>query len=196
MVIALLVLHVTLAFQDSLPIAEPIVRTAVQEAADIWAPYGLALKRAPACDRTTSNTLVLAVETADRMSPGRVVLGEVTFRPDGTPEPRVSLFLNTLLTLIADTRALSLAILQSPRVLRDLMVGRALGRVLAHEIGHYILATRTHGTTGLMRSSQRSDELVAPSRAGFKLSAMEAAQILAADLWLRQKERTDTYGRH
>jgi hypothetical protein len=107
------------------------------------------------------------------------VLGEVAFRPDGTPEPRVSLFLNALLTLIADTRAMSLAAWQSPRVLRDLIVGRAVGRVLAHEIGHYILATRTHGTAGLMRSSQRSDELVAPSRAGFKLSALEAARILA-----------------
>jgi hypothetical protein len=177
-----LVLQVTLAFQDSLPIADPIVRTAVQEAADIWAPYGLALKRGPAaCDRTTGDTLVLAVEAADRVAPGRigVVLGEVTFRPDGTPEPKVSLFLNALLTLIAETRALSLATLQSPRVLRDLIIGRAVGRVLAHEIGHYILATRTHGTTGLMRSSQRSDDLVAPSRAGFKLSAVEAAQMLA-----------------
>ncbi len=180
MVIAL-VLQVTLVFHDSLPIADPVVRTAVQEAADIWAPYGLALKRAPACERAASDALVLAVEAADRVPPGRagVVLGEVAFRPDGTPEPRVSLFLNALLTLIADTRALSLAAWQSPRVLRDLIVGRAVGRVLAHEIGHYILATRTHGTSGLMRSSQRSDELVSPSRAGFKLSALEAAQILA-----------------
>ena len=180
MVIAL-VLQVTLAFHDSLPLADPVVRTAVQEAADIWAPYGLTLKRAPAaCDRAASDPLVLAVEVADRVSPGRVgvVLGEVAFRPDGTPEPRVRLFLNALLALIADTRALSLAAWQSPRALRDLIVGRAVGRVLAHEIGHYILATRTHGTAGLMRSSQRSDELVAPSRAGFKLSAVEAAQIL------------------
>ena len=179
MVIAL-VLQVTLAFQDALPIADPIVRAAVQEAADIWAPYGLALKRAPACDRAAVDGLVLAVETVDRVPPGRagVVLGEVAFR-DGTPEPRVSLFLNALLDLIGDTRALSLAALQSPRVLRDLIVGRAVGRVLAHEIGHYILATRTHATAGLMRSSQRSDELVAPSRAGFKLSALEAARILA-----------------
>ena len=179
MVIAL-VLQVTLAFHDSLPLADPVVRAAVQEAADIWAPYGLDLKRAPACDRAPVDGLVLAVEAADRGSPGPVgvVLGEVAFRPDGTPEPRVSLFLNALLALIADTRALSLAALQSPRVLHDLIVGRAVGRVLAHEIGHYILATRTHGTAGLMRSSQRSDELVAPSRAGFKLSAVEAAQIL------------------
>jgi hypothetical protein len=181
MVIALM-LQVTLVFQDSLPIADPIVRTAVQEAAAIWAPYGLALNRAPAaCDRAPSDTLLLAVDAAERVSPGRVgvVLGEVAFRPDGMPEPRVSLFLNALLALVADTRALSLAALQSPRVLHDLIVGRAVGRVLAHEIGHYILATRAHGPAGLMRSWQRSDELVAPSRAGFKLSAVEAARILA-----------------
>src|SRR6476646_3678908 len=111
MVIAL-VLQVTLVFQDSLPIADPIVRTAVQEAAAIWAPYGLALNRAPAaCDSAPRDTLVLAVAAAERVSPGPVgvVLGEVAFRPDGMPEPRVSLFLNALLTLIADTRALSLA---------------------------------------------------------------------------------------
>lgn len=178
MVIAL-VLQVTLAFQDALPIADPIVRTAVREAADIWAPYGLALRRAAACDTAAGDTLVLAVEAADRVSPGRIglVLGEVAFRPDGTPEPKVSLFLNALLTLLADTRALTLAVWQSPRVLHDLLVGRALGRVLAHEVGHYVLATRTHGTVGLMRSFQRSDELVAPSRAGFRLSAGEAAQF-------------------
>jgi len=180
MVIAL-VLQVTLAFQDSLPLADPVVRTAVQEAADIWAPYGLILKRATrACDGAAGDEPVLAVDAADRVSRGRVgvVLGEVAFRPDGMPEPRVSLFLNALLTLIADTRALSLAAWQSPRALYDLIVGRAVGRVLAHEIGHYILATRAHGTAGLMRSSHGSDELVAPSRAGFKLSALEAAQIL------------------
>jgi len=122
MVIALM-LQVTLVFQDSLPIADPIVRTAVQEAAAIWAPYGLALNRAPAaCDRAPSDTLLLAVDAAERVSPGRVgvVLGEVAFRPDGMPEPRVSLFLNALLNLIADTRALSLAAWQSPRALRDI----------------------------------------------------------------------------
>jgi hypothetical protein len=66
-----LVRQVTLAFQDSLPIADPIVRTAVRKAADIWAPYGLALKRAPAAwDRATSDPLVLAVEAADPMTGG------------------------------------------------------------------------------------------------------------------------------
>ena len=75
-----LVLQVALAFQDPPPIADSIVRTAVQEAAAIWAPYGLVLKRtAPQLATRRRDALVLAVEAAAGVPLGRVgvVLGAV-----------------------------------------------------------------------------------------------------------------------
>src|SRR5262249_13264596 len=47
---------------------------------------------------------------------------------------------------------------------RDRMIGRAYGRVLAHEIGHLLLAMPTHDTTGLMRTSFSARDLVSPGR--------------------------------
>ena len=178
MVIAL-VLHVALAFQDRLPVADTIVRTAVQEAAAIWAPYGLSLNRTAACDTPSSDTRVLAVEAVDGVALGRagLMLGAVVFGPDGTPEPRISLFLDAILQIVASTHMLNAPESEWPRLLRELIIGRALGRVLAHEIGHYVLRNRRHAAAGLMRPLQRSDELVAPSRATFRLSPAEAAQL-------------------
>lgn len=41
------------------------------------------------------------------------------------------------------------------------LMGRALGRVLAHELYHILLRTEQHGTVGLARPSQTSQELLA-----------------------------------
>jgi hypothetical protein len=41
----------------------------------------------------------------------------------------------------------------APATARQQIAGRALGRVLAHEIGHYLMAWRGHAESGLMRAS-------------------------------------------
>jgi hypothetical protein len=55
-------------------------------------------------------------------------------------------------------------------------MGRALGRVLAHEIGHGLLGT-THQRRGLMRTTIVATELVGYRRQGFTLSAVEVARL-------------------
>src|SRR5262249_59808629 len=39
-----------------------------------------------------------------------------------------------------------------PAAMAEILLGRALGRALAHEIGHFLLDTREHSTHGLMRA--------------------------------------------
>src|SRR6266487_4480791 len=103
-----LVVHVALVFQDPMPIGAAVLRAAVAEAAAIWAPYGLVLERAPVCDATDSRALVLAVYNVGAAAPGRVgpALGAIVFGPDGTPEPRISLFLDEVVRLVANARLL------------------------------------------------------------------------------------------
>jgi hypothetical protein len=48
---------------------------------------------------------------------------------------------------------------------RDELYGRALGRVLAHELYHIVLQTTDHGADGLSRRTQRSADLLVPQRA-------------------------------
>jgi hypothetical protein len=50
----------------------------------------------------------------------------------------------------------------APTAGRDEMLGRALGRVAAHELYHMLARTRRHGREGLARPAQTSAELLAP----------------------------------
>jgi hypothetical protein len=61
-------------------------------------------------------------------------------------------------------------------------LGRALGRVLAHEIGHGLLGADSHQRRGLMRATIPATELIAYRRRGYTLSDLEVAR-------LRERER-------
>jgi hypothetical protein len=67
-------------------------------------------------------------------------------------------------------------------------VGRALGRVLAHEIGHVLLAVADHRQIGLMRPSFSAGDLLRSGLASFSLSPAEIAR-------LQSRERTLDGGR-
>jgi hypothetical protein len=58
-------------------------------------------------------------------------------------------------------------------------MGRVLGRALAHEIGHYLLGTREHSRSGLMRAAQGIDELMAIADPKMVLSAEEQTVLSA-----------------
>jgi hypothetical protein len=61
--------------------------------------------------------------------------------------------------------------------IRDQMLGRALARVIAHELYHIVLKTKEHGKSGIARATQSAMQLVAPrivfSRADEKRLASE-----------------------
>ena len=65
-------------------------------------------------------------------------------------------------------------------------MGRALGRVLAHEIGHVLLDARRHQPWGLMRKSFAPDDLVARQRWTYTLSTKEVER-----LELRERELSE-----
>lgn len=52
-------------------------------------------------------------------------------------------------------------------------IGRALGRALAHELGHYVLRSKVHTRRGLMRAVWTSDQTFALFRDGFGLTSQE-----------------------
>jgi hypothetical protein len=61
---------------------------------------------------------------------------------------------------------------------RDYRLGLVLGRAVAHEIGHFLLATETHATSGLMRATVDAREFAAVGGGNFSLDP-DASQ------WLR-----------
>jgi len=66
-------------------------------------------------------------------------------------------------------------------------LGRAPGRALAHELGHYLLPLKTHTPAGLMRGRRSRDEFFAPWRTGFEPGPQERA-LLAVRVGLQAAE--------
>jgi hypothetical protein len=174
-----LLLHITLVFPTGHPFSPLTLRTAMLEASALWSPYGVAIDDGAACEWASGDTeLVTVVIVEKRRSAGSSSpLGAITFGPDGTPAPFVTIFHSDLLRVIAGTRVLGAVEWQWPRTMREEIVGRVLGRVLAHEIGHYVLRSPNHRPGGLMQSVQFVDVLVSPERHAFVLSAKEAARL-------------------
>jgi hypothetical protein len=161
--------HVSIHFGVDPSIRSRVVSDYVkQEAASLWRPYGVQID-------WTDET---AVHTATGMSPLEAsverriagaaahavprVLGQVSAGVD-TPDRQP-----ILVSVDATERVLAL------RLNRPFPLGyelaRALGRVLAHEIGHVLLGPPYHDDEGLMRPAFRPNELADHDRAPFRLT--------------------------
>jgi hypothetical protein len=178
-----LLLHVTLALPPTTAVPPGTLRAAATEAAALWAPYGVAIDVAAPCGRVDDDGILLIVVPVEAphaaVTAGwRGALGAISFDADGAPAPRITLFLTDILAFVARARLFGQPEWQWPRSLREALVGRVLGRVLAHEIGHFILRMPRHTAAGLMRPLQFADELVAPSRRAFALTGVDTSRLV------------------
>ena len=181
MFIALL-LHITLALPPTPTVPPATLRAAAAEAAALWARYGVAIDVAPCDSASDEGVVIILVPVATPRARAIVAgwrgpLAAISFDADGAPQPRIQLFLTDFLAFVASARMFGQPEPQWPRSLREKLVGRVLGRVLAHEIGHFVLRMPRHTAAGLMRSLQFADELVAPSRRGFALTGIDSSRL-------------------
>jgi hypothetical protein len=175
-----LLLHVVLAIPPgAMPSA--ISAAAIAEAALIWAPYGVVVE-AP-CAGRPDDALVVNVDVVSKADSvaamGGPRLGAIQFDTDGRPRPVIFLHLGEIAKFVLGEPVLGLDQAAWPAALRALVLGRVVGRVLAHEVGHYLLRTPQHARTGLMRPRHSASDFVSPDRTRFAL-ARETAALVAA----------------
>jgi hypothetical protein len=151
---------------------------AIEEAAGIWAAYGVQIRVPAESDATHHDALRLVVRL---VPPGKRTangaLGSITFSGDG-PEPTIELYPANVSALIAAV-AFNRREDTWPAASRDRVMARVLGRALAHEVGHFLLRSRSHSTNGLMKAEQIAPDLMAPNHGGFTLSADEVRRFHA-----------------
>lgn len=149
----------------------------MKEAARIWAMYGVDVAVLKVAGRRRDGAVALTVTIAPGPDEHLVsgTLGLIRFR-DGVPDSEIVMYPDAVAALVSTTR-FGTDDLFSPAAFRDLILGRVLGRALAHEIGHYLLRSRVHSAAGLMRAFQPVTALVAPDRRDFGLSPDEVIRL-------------------
>jgi hypothetical protein len=157
-------------------VTDSLVNRICAETEAIWAPAGFAFEWKRDASKNEAHRLVIEVTIDDRRAPaGRDgALGWLTFTGDG-PDHFIHLSRASAESLLRGTPGLNDATLAS----HEALMGRALGRALAHELGHYILRTKLHTPRGLMRKVWTGGQTFALSRNGFELTPQELARAAA-----------------
>jgi len=143
-----------------------------QEAADIWHAYGVEIL----WNRTVEPALhfevvVVSTKTEHSASSSFAVLGRTELDHEGSVVGPIRVNYEAI------EEVLEFRDTSSP-LLREREAGRALGRVLAHEVGHALLGVPAfHDAEGLMRLTIPVDDLVSPDRRFLQLSAASVARL-------------------
>ena len=184
------------------PMSHALRRSMIDETAALWKPYDVALTwiAVDASRGTPPFGMVRVLKEGCRVEPlcaptDRRRLGAVVFRDESaTPDNTLMLSVATVVDVVARVTWHDRRLTDLPAQSRDHLIGRALGRVLAHEIGHYVLGIRRHSANGLMRSEFRGDQLIGPSRGPFEVPAAEMPllQIRLAQLTTQQPLARET----
>lgn len=156
-----------------------------QEATAIWSPYDVDLRwGSPRCAVEDASFDVLIEDQHLRASLERPVLGStrvelssidrVPIRIDAGATERTleSLTIGELSTLVGRSQV-------GPEEM-----GRAFGRILAHEIGHVLLGLPSHQHQGLMRPTFQAADMVRPPRWQYTLSPLEIARLHHRSGWI------------
>jgi hypothetical protein len=112
----------------------------------------------------------------------------------GVPEPAIVMYPNAIVALVSTVTLHGSHEHEWPNALHDLIVGRVLGRALAHEIGHVLLRSSGHAAEGLMRAQHLVPDLVAADRRRFVLSESEVMRLVMghAELTVRSCAGSDS----
>jgi hypothetical protein len=146
------------------PLSEEIERRTRNEVESIWEPTGIDIEWVDTeeAQRTPVIYVVMRRDTKSPSTKARVA-GWIRFRPDGLPSNLIEVSYPTVLRKLQNARHLGgWRYDESTREAQDVLMGRAIGRVVAHELGHWLLG-RGH-SLGLMKPNFSSEDLIHPRR--------------------------------
>jgi len=155
-----------------------VVSRLLAEATEIWKPAGVTFewRRGGRLPRSLNVTIGRG---AGRQTDDALPLAWIVFDADTAPERDIYVSYANVLTLMEHSRGVVGHVDSMPRGEFETLLGRALGRALAHEIGHYLLASKAHTASGLMQTRRTAAELFANQRIRFEIDSVQRRQIAA-----------------
>jgi hypothetical protein len=168
---------------DAARIVSPAVRAnAIREAARIWKRYDVSLvtEGGGQCAFPGPAALTVTIDVGHDPAAGDTGLGAIQFTSDGTPASDIVLNYDAVTRIATSSPFMGLHPALWPAGLRDEIIARALGRALAHEIGHYLLRSPHHANSGLMQARHKGSSLGGPNSRPFTLTQSDRARLRLA----------------
>src|SRR5262245_5989320 len=107
----------------------------------------------------------------------RMPLGWITFAEPTVPGHEIYVSYENALAYLADARGVVGPIERMTVVEREMKLGRAMGRALAHELGHYLLASKVHTPGGLMQAVHTATDFFGYPRSGFEIDPTQRQTV-------------------
>jgi len=192
---AIAVPPVTLTVRAAATIPPQVVNAALDEAASVWREAGIALltqhdddesspsDRAATDHRSLPRGLSIAVVFDDgppTMKDFVGTIGWIQFDASNTPMPEIHLVHANVIEMMRGMYG-EATMNQMTQAQRQTYLSRALGRALAHEVGHFLFQSKVHSSGGLMKARQAAGALFGPDRKAFVVS-VEQRRAAAARL--------------
>jgi hypothetical protein len=170
-----------------------IVQSMQAEAAAIWQRYGVQIQWQASrldihCPWVHGSFDVLVEYRQARHTPARTVLGHTRLVPARIDHAGIYVDYDETQALIESIGQSRLFVLAGRPDIGPVEIGRALGRILAHEIGHVVLGASRHQPSGLMRRAFNPADLVTPPRSAYTLSKNEVERLSLRERELREYE--------
>jgi hypothetical protein len=156
-------------------------RLFTREVEGAWTPYGLTICWEHGGHGCEGFTVRLRVFVAETLPPAAVptappVVGRIRFQGN---EPGTEIFLSLEggRFLVSHASLGGRRVADWPAGIAERLLPAVMGRTLAHELGHFLLASRQHSRSGLMAAQFRPDDVTFGGGSGFRLSPEEATAM-------------------
>jgi hypothetical protein len=168
-----------------------LVKALLAEADAIWRPSGITMlwqaaarivrpvEQREAGPFVPNSLNVVIGENRGGGTSSRVPLGWIVFDDVTVPEQEIYLSYANARQMMEQARGVVGLIDQMPIMQREILLARAMGRALAHELGHYLLASKAHTERGLMKAIMTASELFMPDARAFRLEPAQRRSVAA-----------------
>jgi hypothetical protein len=178
-------------------VSPSLVTRVLDETTSVWRSAGLTLLWRRVGNEPAARALTIEANPPCETSSLRVIIGNergpdggnrrdnttalgwIVFGEGDTPNPEIYVSHENTRAYLIGSRAVVGLIDRMPIAEREMLMARAMGRALAHEIGHFLLASKIHTARGLMQASHTASDFFGAERGGFAIDAAQRQAVAA-----------------
>jgi hypothetical protein len=153
-------------------LTEAQLNRAIEQVRRIWSSVGISVSAGRYGDPAPpgATKISLRMVYALRKMGEKLILAWTSVTPERRLMPALFVSVPAVAELLSTADVNGRPYTQRPLVVRERLIAQAIGRVTAHELGHFLLQRAGHGHAGLLRPTYSTSDLIEPWLHPFKVA--------------------------